>query len=122
VDNAYWDSYNQNEVAKRDAMQSAEKAIRDIESDWAANLNNINPNLFRQGAVNGIGELSSTTAWRDNPHPAPSITLEKIAGYKQPEEYISTPMVTSGQRDYYGSNGNDTYFAQMMNRFSGRRR
>lgn len=46
VENAYNDSLNQNNVARRDAMQSAEKAIRDITADWRANMNNINPNLF----------------------------------------------------------------------------
>ena len=117
VENAYMDSYNQNQVAKRDAMQSAEKAIRDIESDWAANLNNINPNLFQQGAVNGIGHLSSTTAWKDNPYGVPQLTPGVVSGYKRPSEYVSTPLVPTGRHDYY--NG-DNYFAQMMNRFSGR--
>lgn len=60
VENAYNDSVNQNNVARRDAMQSAEKAIRDITSDWRANMNNINPNLFPSGKSGGInGNLSS---------------------------------------------------------------
>ena len=62
VENSYQDSLNQNNVARRDARQSAEKAIRDIRSDWSANLNNINPNLFEQGNVGGDASLSPTTA------------------------------------------------------------
>lgn len=94
--NALQDSYNQNTISRRDAMQSAEKAIRDIESDWAANLNNINPELFQQGAVNGIGHLSSTTAWKDNPRGVPD--YRAISGYDTPT-YYSIPSTT--QYDYY---------------------
>lgn len=113
VENAYQDSLNQNTVARRDAMQNAEKAIRDIESDWAANLNNINPNLFQQGAVNGIGNLSSTTAWQDNPRGLPITSYSYLSGYVQPgpQERAKT---TQGN-----ATGSD-YFSEMMNRFSGR--
>lgn len=112
VENAYQDSLNQNQVARRDAMQSAEKAIRDIEGDWRANMNNINPNLFPggSGSIGGSEELKSSLAW-------------------QPERARQNDAVTSGYRPL-GTNdmnarqggrtaGND-YFSQMMSRFNGR--
>lgn len=121
IENAYQDSFNQNMVARRDAMQSAEKAIRDIESDWAANLNNINPNLFRQGAVNGIGHLSSTTAYDDYPGGVPGIPNDKWAmqsGYVQPSDGYFSSQATPSNNGRTRTGGD--YFSQMMNRFSGR--
>ena len=125
VENSYQDSLNQNRVARRDAMQSAEKAIRDIEGDWAANLNNINPNLFRQGAVNNDGSLTSYTAWNEGRAPSNNA---QVSGYLIPDNRgIGT--TTSGQTNPSQSanvgatrnqvRGND-YFSQMMNRFNGR--
>jgi len=126
VENAYQDSLNQNNVARRDAMQSAEKAIRDIESDWAANMNNINPNLFQQGAIGGNGALSSVTAW--TPDKAQQNNAP-ISGYVIPdnravrnERTTAQPTPTNARnvgavRNTMG--GND-YFSQLMNRFNGR--
>lgn len=62
VENAYNDSLNQNNVARRDAMQSAEKAIRDITADWRANMNNINPNLFPGADKSITGSTAASTA------------------------------------------------------------
>lgn len=46
IQNAYDESYNQNQVAKRDAVINARKAIRDIQSDLSSNLNNIQGDLI----------------------------------------------------------------------------
>lgn len=46
IQNAYDESYNQNQVAKRDAAVNALKSIRDIDSDLSSNLNNIQNDLF----------------------------------------------------------------------------
>lgn len=48
VENAYTESANQNQVAKLDAVSDAQKALADIQADTAANLNNINPNLYEE--------------------------------------------------------------------------
>lgn len=92
VDNALQDSLNQNVIARRDAMQSAEKAVRDIEGDWRANLNNINPNLFPggSGAVGSTDEErhanDSFALWR--PEDAREIHPE-ISGYVIPDRETS---------------------------------
>lgn len=106
------DSINRNVVARRDAMQNAEKSIRDIESAWRANLNNINPELFpgASGPVGGDKALASSTVWK--PDKAKE-NLAKIAGYVMPDQAIrATPARNR-------ISGND-YFAQLMNRFNGR--
>lgn len=119
VENSYNDSLNQNRVARRDAMQSAEKSIRDIEADWRANMNNINPELFpgETGPVGGDESLSSGKAWDESKAPRNDA---KISGYVQPDNLGGT----SGHVRDTGAvrnrlRGND-YFSQMMNRFNGR--
>lgn len=134
VENAYNDSLNQNNVARRDAMQSAEKAIRDIEGDWRANMNNINPKLFPggSGAVGGDKALASQTAWTPN-----SVTRNNsaISGYVIPDNRGVGTLPTGGSnpsqsmnigttRNYVrgGANNaiNGDYFSRMMNRFNRR--
>lgn len=46
VQNAYDESYNQNQVAKRDAAISAVKSLQDINSDLSSNLNNVQTDLL----------------------------------------------------------------------------
>lgn len=127
VENSYNDSVNQNRVARRDAMQSAEKAIRDIEGDWRANMNNINPNLFPggKGAVGGDKALGSQTAWDANKAKKNNAT---ISGYVIPDNRGVANVPTGGSNPSQSMNvgetrnrllGND-YFSQMMNRFNGR--
>lgn len=126
VENAYQDSLNQNRVARRDAMQSAEKSIRDIESDWAANLNNINPNLFQQGAVGGNeAELSSRTAWDEG---RSQQNNAQISGYTIPDNMSANRTPTGARQPRDAMNvgttrnqlGSNDYFSRMMNRFNGR--
>lgn len=128
VENAYNDSLNQNNVARRDAMQSAEKAIRDIETDWGANMNNINPNLYKGlSNIGGDKSLSANTAW--TPEKVQQNNSE-ISGYVIPDNkkgstwyeptgdtLDSASMHTGGMRNRL--RGND-YFSRMMNRFNGR--
>lgn len=108
VENSYQDSFNQNQVAKRDAVTSAEKAIRDIESDLSANLNNINPNLFTapgrdeanldSGSVwTGAGDIKENNA--------------RVSGYVMPDNRNGA---TRNQLL-----GND-YYSRLINRFNGR--
>ena len=134
VENAYNDSLNQNNVARRDAMQSAEKAIKDIENDWRANMNNINPNLY-PGASTTVGKdkaLSPSTAW--TPDKVKQNNSE-ISGYVIPDNRNSwyeptgdrmsdASMHTGGMRNWVRGGTNNTvggdYFSRMMNRFNGR--
>ena len=130
VDNAYQDSVNQNRVARRDAMQSAEKAIKDIENDWRANMNNINPNLF-PGANTTVGNdngLSPTTVW-DKQLSRAQQNNATISGYAIPDNRGVSPaarqsMNTGATRNQVRGGTNNAvggdYFSQMMNRFNGR--
>lgn len=135
VENTYNDSLNQNNVARRDAMQNAEKAIRDIESDWAANLNNINPNLFQQGAVGGNGDLSSTTAWTPDRVQQNNSALSGyqlgtgMSNYLIPDNRGQGTTPQGRALPDYSRNsgatrnrvyGGSDYFSQLMNRFNGR--
>lgn len=129
VENTYNDSLNQNNVARRDAMQSAEKSIRDIENDWRANMNNINPSLFPedQHEVGGDKALSSTTAWNEAKAPRNN---SDISGYIRPDmfSYVgSTPTNTDNQVGPYrnavmtrNNLGDRDYFSRLVNRFNGR--
>lgn len=114
VENAYNDSLNQNNVARRDAMQSAEKAIRDITADWRANMNNINPNLFKdQSTVGGNAALKPSTAWKPGTVRA---NVPAWSGYIVPDsEYGSR-----GAAYHRETAGGNDYFSQLMNRFNGR--
>lgn len=136
VENSYNDSLNQNNVARRDAMQSAEKAIKDIEGDWRANMNNINPSLF-PGANTTVGSdssLSPSTAWDTSKARQNNAT---ISGYVIPDNKLGpswyeptgdqlaeASMHTGGMRNWVRGGRNNTvggdYFSQMMNRFNGR--
>lgn len=134
VENAYNDSLNQNNVARRDAMQSASKAIRDIEGDWRANMNNINPKLFPgvNNSVGGDASLSSNTVWKPN---NVKRNNSAISGYVIPDNRGVGKLPTGGSNPSRSMNvgtarnrvrggannaiGGD-YFSQMMNRFNGR--
>lgn len=120
VENNYNDSLNQNNVSRRDAMQNAEKSIRDIEADYASNLNNINPNLFKKpGRIGDDDSLSSLKAWDES---KAKQNNAQISGYIRPDLRGNTVTQTGNlgavpQRNRLG--GND-YFSQLMNRFNGR--
>lgn len=135
VENAYNDSLNQNNVARRDAMQSAEKAVRDINADWAANLNNINPNLFTMATpADSVGNHKSADTWDTS---KAKQNNAEISGYLIPDNRgngtLRTPtnavqptgsmnigaprnQVRGGNRSAVGGD----YFSQLMNRFNGR--
>lgn len=54
IQNAYDESYNQNQVAKRDAAINAIKSLQDINADLSSNLNNIQTGLW-----DNLGNLRS---------------------------------------------------------------
>lgn len=109
VENSYQDSYNQNQVAKRDAVTSAEKAIRDIESDLSANLNNINPNLYTKPGT-GDADLNSGSVWSDNANGLQQANA-RISGYVMPDNRNGAQRNQLRQGDY---------FSRLVNRFNGR--
>lgn len=109
VENSYQDSYNQNQVAKRDAVTNAEKAIRDIESDLSANLNNINPNLYTKPST-GDADLNSGSVWNDNANGLQQANA-RISGYVMPDNRNGAQRNQLRQGDY---------FSRLVNRFNGR--
>lgn len=54
IQNAYDESYNQNQVAKRDAAINAMKSLKDINAELSSNLNNIQTGLW-----DNLGNLRS---------------------------------------------------------------
>lgn len=107
VENSYQDSFNQNQVAKRDAVTSAEKAIRDIEGDLAANLNNINPNLYTAPGT-GDANLDSGSVWSGAGDVKEN--LAKISGYVMPDNR------QGATRNQLGGN---SYYSKLINKFNG---
>lgn len=61
IRNAYDESYNQNQVAKRDAAANALKALQDIDADLASNLSNIQGDLY-SNLVNTRADLLTNYA------------------------------------------------------------
>lgn len=134
VENAYNDSLNQNNVARRDAMQSAEKAIRDITADWRANMNNINPNLMpsESSSVGGDSSLKPSTAWdeakaRKNLSPISGYVIpdnrgvgSRVTGGALPSQSMNVGAMRNLVRGNSGQEIGGDYFSRMMNRFNGR--
>lgn len=108
VENAYNESFNQNQVAKRDAITSAEKSIRDIEGDLAANLNNINPNLYTKPGTGDV-DLDSGSVWNNAGNIAENNA--QISGYVMPDNRKGAEANTLKTNDYY---------SKLVNRFNGR--
>lgn len=61
IQNAYDESYNQNQIAKRDAAINALKALQDIQGDLSSNLGNIQGDLFAN-LTNIRGDMLSNLA------------------------------------------------------------
>ena len=113
VENSYNDSLNQNLVARRDAMQSAEKAVRDIEGEWQANMNNINPQLFpgiHRAVGNDSANFGSGLMWR--PNEAQMNTASQMSGYR-PAARSLFPQPSGN-----AASTSSDYFSQLMNRFN----
>lgn len=111
VRNAYDEAANQNQVAKNDAIVNASKAIRDLEADLAANLSNINPNLYN---APGYGE-GVLNAW--DPGPLAQRVADhnaQLSGYVMP---ANAEQAIRSQRNRVQRND---YFGNMLNRFNRR--
>ncbi len=110
IRNSYFDTLNQNNLSRREAMQSAEKTIADITRNWAANMNNIDPSLYKEGPVGGDKKLAASTAWQPG---RISTTKPTPTSYVLPDQSI----VNAPTRNRV--NGND-YFSRLINSFNRR--
>lgn len=110
VRNALDESSMQNVVALNDAAANAEKALGDIETSTAANLNNINPNLFSEPGT-GSSDLGSSGFYDRNKrgrHDA------QLSGYIAPDDYSKGVV---GRRNRLSG---DDYYSRLINKFNGR--
>lgn len=110
VNNAYDESANQNQVAKNDAIINTEKALRDMQSDMAANLNNINPSLFEEpgSGESNFGANGYYDANKVDQHNA------QLSGYLMPDNSVQAA------RDIAGRNNiqRNDYFGRLLNRYN----
>lgn len=113
VNNAYEESVNQNNVAKNDAAINAEQTLRGMEADLAANLNNINPNLYEApgtGSANfgGQGTFDANKVAEN---------MAKLSGYLMPDNSAQAARdITPRNTLRSGS----SYFNRLVNGFNGR--
>lgn len=106
VKDAYIESYNQNRIARNDAISNAEAQLRGLSGDLAANLSNINPNLYEApgtGAANvgGTGKKALSPA-----------NLDLSSGYLMPAYAERIPRQNRNRMA-----GND-YFSNLMNSYT----
>lgn len=121
VENAYNDSLNQNRVARKDAIQSAEKAIRDTAADWSANMNNINPAFFNLDAPGNAAHpkndsMYSASVIRENPIEQNNA---QVSGYLIPDNAGGPTDNTMNVGSRRNQVGGEDYFSRLMNRFNG---
>jgi len=113
INNAYNESYAQNQIARRDAAVNATKALRDTQGDLAANLSNINPNLYEApGKDSDIKKiLDSVNAIRKT-YTKANAYQPSLSGYIMP---ANAEQNIIGKRNKL--RGND-YFSRLMNSYN----
>lgn len=112
VQNAYDEALNQNQIARNDAIINTEKALRDMQGDLAANLNNINPDLFEIPGTNET-DLGATNYYNNHKFDANNAVL---SGYLTPENSVQAARQIAA-RNRLAAND---YFSQLINRFNRR--
>lgn len=93
VENAYQESLNQNNLSRNDAISSAEYALRGIQSDTAAQLNNINPSLWKSPSEAVSGLDSSIYESQKNGQSVEGVTQSQSEYWKKPplaHQFVST--------------------------------
>ena len=109
AENAYHESANANVLSRNDAATNAEYALRGIQSDTAAQLNNINPDLF-VAPGDGDTNVGADGTAADNKHEA---NLARMSWYIMPsknqiEQQTKPRSVTK-----------NSYFNKLMNGYRG---
>lgn len=83
--NAYDESLNQNRVSENDMWAGAEKAVKDIESQYAANMWNLDQDADVTPGQ-GEGQFAAHKLYNDN---AKQPNYAKLAGYLTPQDYAN---------------------------------
>lgn len=118
VENSYDESVNSNVVARNDAVSNAQSQLRGIEADTAANLNNINPNLYVEpgtGDTNfGSGEIYDQNKAAEN--------RARLSGYAIPANAQRSRYISRNQlgQERQRRTGVSDYYSQLLNGFNGR--
>lgn len=118
VENAYDEAVNQNVINRNDAVANAEAQLRGIEADTAANINNINPNLYEAPGTGNM-DMGSNNFFEQQKYGAGTndeYNRARLSGYLMPENSRQTarqiaPANTINRGDY---------FAQLLNGFNRR--
>lgn len=101
AENAFNESKNSNVLARNDAASNAEYALRGIQSDTAAQLNNINPELF-QSPGEGDTNVGADGTYENNKVAG---NFAKMSGYIMPSqnqiETQTKPTTTTKTRNSY---------------------
>lgn len=107
VTNAYDESVASNRVARNDAGNNAQKALKDMEGELSANLNNINPNLYEAPSEGGAYLDSESSVLDDVPGYYP-----KMSGYLMPDNAVGNA------RDDYARNhlSDKNYYGRLVNK------
>lgn len=114
VNNAYEESYDQNQIARRDAAVNASKAMRDIQSNLAANLSNINPNLYvAPGQDEDLKKIATDVANIRKGYTKANAHQPTLSGYIMPSATPEQQVI--GKRNKMSNN---TYFGRLMNSFN----
>lgn len=112
VNNAYDEAANQNQVAKNDAAINAEKALRDMQGDLAANLANINPNLYVAPGT-GEADLGATGTYDRNKVAEHN---PQLSGYIMPQDSVQTARAAHPRNEMQGTD----YYSRLMNKLTRR--
>lgn len=123
VENAYDESVNQNNLARNEAISTAEATLRGMEADLAANLNNINPNLYvAPGTAGTTNEDGTSTDGTDlgsaGLYDAQRVAANnaRLSGYLMPDNSVNNARRLAARNRLNGSN----YFNRLVNGFNGR--
>lgn len=112
VENAYQESENQNNLNRNEAATKAERAMRDIEGDISAQLNNINPNLW-------VAPQTSDADFGSNNFAYPKREYAKqasMSGYLMPEAAKQQAQAVQAPNQITGN----SYYDRLINAYNRR--
>ena len=113
VENAYNESVSQNVLARNDAASNAEFALRGINADTAAQLNNITPSLFVEPGEGDAGVAKANGVYEENKRPA---NQAQLSGYIMPDDAITGARRTQKPNTMSGN----SYYDKLVNGYNRR--
>lgn len=112
INNAWNESKNANDAARADALANAEAQIGAIESSYAANLNNLDPDLFVKPGT-GEADLGSNDVVDKN---RTSRANSSVAGYVMPDNARQNINPSTTNQSLAGND----YFSRLLKGFNRR--